>query len=376
MRHVRRFLLLIGLLFLSAGAHATGGGVSLSSGLWHENPLLRAPLSALEQRDLLAQYSRARPATFLIADCRVKKCKPTDGVGTGFLIGSDGLALTAYHVVFQLRHPSVMMSNGKRYEARVIGYDDQHDLAVLKVKVPKGTPFLTLSRDVFNPADAVMVIGNGGGDFLKAKTGRLQGLDVEAGRADFPPGTLQIGASIVPGDSGSPVLNFKGEVGGVVSFLRVSPEGGGLKPSVTAFAVPVTANDTRLAALKKGLKRDAPIIGVGLNGPAALLFDLEAGSFQKETQGQGLKLGKVPGAFFTSVKLGSPAARAGLRPVNYQGKGDVVTHVNGRRVINFSEFQYAVREHAPGETVTLTVLRNSKTLQLKMKLVGRATVRS
>lgn len=376
MRQVRRFLLLVGLLFLSAGGRAEGGGGTLSSGLWHENPLLRAPLSGLEQRALLEQYLPARKATFLIADCQVKKCRPGDGVGTGFLIGSDGLALTAYHVMFQLRHPSVMMSNGRRYEARVIGYDDQHDLAVLKVKVPKGTPFLTLSREAFNPADAVMVVGNGGGEFLKAKTGRLLGLDSEVGRADFPPGTLKLGTSILPGDSGSPVLNFQGEVGGVVSFLRVAPELADRPPSVTAFAVPVTANDARLAALKQGLKRDAPIIGVGLNGPAALLFDLDAGPFQKETLAQGLNLGRTPGAFFTSVTPGSPAARAGLKPVNYQGKGDVVTHVNGQRVVNFSEFQYAVREHAPGETVTLTVLRNGKTLKLKMKLVGRATVKN
>ncbi|RJF72922.1 serine protease [Deinococcus cavernae] len=370
MTRIRHFLL-FGFLFLSAHGQAEGRAEVLPSGVWHENPLLRAPLSGPEQTGLAAQYRRARPATFLIADCPPAKCKPTDGVGTGFLIGSDGTALTAYHVVFQVRHPSVMMSDGRRYEAQVIGYDDQHDLAVLKVKVPQGTPFLPLSAGAFNPGDAVMVIGNGGQEFLKAKTGRLLALDADAGRADFPPGTWQLSAPIMPGDSGAPVLNFKGEVGGVVSFLRVSSD-----TNVMAFAVPVAAHDTRLAALKKGLKRDAPIIGVGLNGPAALLFDLPASEFLKATRAQGLDLGKTPGAFFTSVTLGSPAARAGLKPVNYQGKGDVVTHVDGERVLNFSEFQYEVREHAPGETVTLTVLRGGKTVKLQMKLIGRATVKN
>lgn len=353
---------------------ASGGAPSP----WQLNPLLTAPLSNLEQRKLTTLYAQVRPATFLIADCPVNKCKPTDGLGTGFLIGSDGTALTAYHVVFQIRHPSVMMSNGKRYEARVIGYDDQHDLAVLKVKVPRGTPFLSLTSDEFNPGDAVLTIGNGGGEFLKPKTGRLLALDAQAGRADFPPGTLQVNAPVLPGDSGGPVLNTQGEVGGVVSFLTLNAPAvsEGTPARTLGYAVPVTADNPRLNALKRGLKRDAPIIGVGLNGPAALLFDLDAGSFQKETLAQGLKLGKTPGAFFTSVAAGSPAAKAGLTPVNYQGKGDVVTHVDGVRVLNFSEFQFAVREHAPGETVTLTVLRGGKTLKLKMKLVGRATVKN
>lgn len=355
------------------------GGAALPGTPWQPNPLLTAPLSGVEQRNLLALYPKVRKATFLIADCPVKRCKPADTLGTGFLIGSDGMALTAYHVVFQARQPSVMMSNGQRYEARVIGYDDQRDLAVLKLKVPKGTPFLSLTHDELNPADGVLVVGNGGGEFLKAKTGRLLALDLRLGRADFPSGTLQLNAPILPGDSGGPVLNVLGQVGGVVSFITVKEAGlpGQVSaPKTLGYAVPITANDARLSALKKGLKRDAPVIGVGLNGPPALLYDVPASEFVRATQEQGLGLGKTPGAFFTSVTPGSPAARAGLRAVDYQGRGDVVTAVDGVRIVNFSEFQYAVREHEPGETVTLTVLRNGKTIKVKMKLVGRAAVKN
>lgn len=376
MKHLCRFLIPVGLFGLSAPALAEGGEALSLGAVWQANPRLTAPLSAAEQATLQGRYVAARKATFLIADCPVNKCKPADTLGTGFLIGSDGTALTAYHVVFQARHPSVMMSNGQRYEARVIGYDDQHDLAVLKVRVPQGTPFLPLTGSAPNPGDAVLVMGNGGGEFLKAKLGRLLLLGAEAGRADFAPDTLKLSAAVLPGDSGGPVLTTGGEVTGVVSFLKVTAAQGSAAPNTTAYAVPITADDPRLSALKQGYKRDAPVIGVGLNGPAALLFDLPASEFLKATQAQGLKLGKVPGAFFTSVMPGSPAARAGLRPVTYQGKGDVVTAVNERRVVNFSDFQYAVREYEPGETVTLTVLRGGKTLKLRMRLVGRSAVKN
>lgn len=369
---------------------AVGGGplTGEGTGVWKPNPLLTAPLSSSEQASLGALFQQVRPATFLISDCPLAKCTPADGLGTGFLIGSDGTALTAYHVVFGVTHLSVTMSNGQRYRARLIGYDDQRDLAVLKVEWPKNAlprPFLRLTESQPNPADAVLVIGNGGGTFLRPKTGRLQGIDTASVRADFAANTLQIAAPVLPGDSGGPVLSRQGQVVGVVSFLTVkanldktnpdTAQAGISKPKILAYAVPVSASDPQLALMKKGLKRDAPVIGVGLNGPAALLYNLPAGEFLRATQGQGLTLGRVPGAFFTSVTPGSPAARAGLKAVSYQGKGDVVTHVNGQRVMNFSEFQSALREYLPGQTVTLNVLRGGKTLTLKMKLVGRASVK-
>ena len=105
------------------------------------------------------------------------------------------------------------------------------------------------------------------------------------------------------------------------------------------------------------------------------LFYLPSAGFQELTKL--LKLGEPPGAFFTSVSRGSPAAQAGLKPLVLNGdsqrvSGDIVTAVNGKRIVNFAEFQYAVRAYQPSDTVTLSVLRDGKPLEVKLTLVGRS----
>ncbi|MHA0035329.1 trypsin-like peptidase domain-containing protein [Deinococcus sp. PESE-38] len=94
-------------------------------------------------------------------------------------------------MVFQAPALSARTSNGNRYPVKVVGYDDQNDLAVIRVSVPKGTPFLPLASSTPKLGDAALAIGNGGGEYLRPKVGRFTALRSEAGRADFPrhPGT-------------------------------------------------------------------------------------------------------------------------------------------------------------------------------------------
>ena len=338
-------------------------------------------LTAAEQ----ALFTKSRPSTVRILQCPVNNCVEPDGIGTAFLIGEDGLALTAYHVIFQAKALSAQTADRKRYAVEVIGYDDQNDIALLRVNVPKGTPYLPVAAASPKVGDPVLAIGNGGGSFLTPKTGRLTALDTPSDRADFPSGTLELTAPLIPGDSGGPILNAKGEVTGVVSYISVKPssvENLRDDPEITAYAVPVTAGAQRLADLKKGVKREAPVIGVGIDGNFALLTALPERLFAEASEKLGLGLGKVAGAFFTSVSANSPAERAGLRPLRYNADGDVtqgdlVTAIDGRRVVNFSDFQRIVRtNYQPGDTVTLKVLRAGKSIDVKMTLIGRSTVAS
>lgn len=336
-----------------------------------------APLSVSETAALRALYQKLRPATLRLEDCPPNDCREPDGVGSGFLIGG-GYALTAYHVVFDSKNLSAVTLDKKRYPVQVVGYDDQADLALLRVNVPVGTPFIPLASARPAVGDPLLVIGNGNGDFLTLKTGRLTGLNADAGRADFPPGTLELNAQIVPGDSGSPIINARGEVVGVGSYITLSGQPGS---PITAYAVPVTRGDAKLADLRQGVKRDAPVIGIGLELPPELspVTALPPESFAAFTQAYHLDLGSTPGAFFTSVVPGSPAAQAGLQPLRLDQKsqrlsGDVVTAVNGQRIFNFSDFQYAVRRYQPGQTITLSVLRAGKTLELQLTLAPRTQV--
>ena len=332
-----------------------------------------APLTASETARLQELFQKARPATLRIEQCAPDDCADPDGVGSAVLISADGLALTAYHVVGGARTLSAQTLDRKRYAAEVIGYNDQDDLALLRVRVPAGTPFLPLATGAPGVGNVALAIGNGGGAFLRPKTGRLTALDADAGRADFPPGTLELNAPVVPGDSGGPVLNASGQVTGIVSYIRTDGR------RSRAYAVPVTVTDPRLTALKAGEKRDAPVIGITLGGPFGDLFFLPERGFTELSRL--LKLGDTPGAFFTGVSRGSPAERAGLQPLRLDANdervsGDIVTAVNGKRIVNFSEFQYAVRAFRPGDTVTLTVLRAGKTLQVPVTLTGRSQVRN
>ena len=330
-------------------------------------------LSTSETAALRALYQKLRPATLRLEDCPPTNCRNPGGVGTGFLIG-DGYALTAYHVVLGAKTLSAQTLDKKRYAVEVVGYDDQSDLALLRVNVPAGTPFLPLAAAGPAVGDALLGIGNGNGTFLTSKTGRLTGLNADAGRADFPAGTLQMNAPLVPGDSGGPVINAKGEVVGVVSYIRVGRDDG-----PASYAVPVTQSDQRIADFRQGIKRDAPIIGISLNLPPELsgISGLPAERFAEFSKY--FDLGQTPGAFFTTVAPGTPAARAGLQPLNYDadGKrlsGDIVTAVNGQRITNFSDFQYAVRRYKPGDTITLTVLRGGKEIELKLTLIPRNSI--
>ncbi|MFC4640433.1 S1C family serine protease [Deinococcus hohokamensis] len=336
-----------------------------------------AAITAPERRTLQNLFAKVRPATLRIEDCPPNNCADPDGVGTAFLISADGLALTAYHVVFGSKNLSAVTLNKARYAVEVVGFDDQHDLALLRVKVPQGTPFLPLAASLPKIGDAALAVGNGNGAFLQPKTGRLTALDADAGRADFPPGTLELTAPLVPGDSGGPIINAQGQVTGVVSYITVT----GKDEHITSYAVPVTTTAPLLAELRSGVKREAPVIGISLVGDYSLLSELPAEDFKEANEVLELDLGDTPGAFFNAVSPNSPAARAGLQALRYdqQGRkvaGDIVTAVNGKRIFNFNQFQYAVRAFRPGDTITLTVLRGTQTLSVKLTLTGRSQVRN
>lgn len=334
-----------------------------------------APLTAADTAALRALYEKLRPATLRIEDCPPNDCTDPDGVGTAFHIG-DGYALTAYHVVQDGRNLSAVTLGKGRYTLEVVGFDENSDTALLKVNLPAQIPSMPLATARPAVGETALAIGNGNGTFLTLKTGRVTGIDVASDQATFPSGVIELNARLQPGDSGGPIINARGEAVGVISYISVARRG-----AITSYAVPVTRSDARLAELRRGVKREAPVIGIGLDPRLDFLTNLPADRFAEANDLLGLDLGSTPGAFFTRVSPGSPAARAGLQPLDYDGdgkriSGDIVTAVNGERIANFSDFQFAVRRYQPGDTITLRVLREGKTLDLTLTLVPRTAVRN
>ncbi len=205
--------------------------------------------------------------------------------------------------------------------------------------------------------ERVLAVGNSRGDFLQPRRGRLLALNAEAGRADFPEGTLEMSAPLAPGDSGGPILNPDGEAIGVVSYVRVDTQG----QTLSSYAVPVTRNETLITELRGGLKRDVPAVG--------LYFD---------TAHDGIS--SPPGGVIGDVVRGSPAEKAGLvgltRDQNdaVRGFGDIIVSVDGVRVRSADDAIFEIRRRKIGETVTLLVNRRGVQREVRLPLVAKGSL--
>ncbi|PYE52868.1 S1C family serine protease [Deinococcus yavapaiensis] len=297
-------------------------------------------------------FDKTRSAAFRI--------EGDNGVGTGFFISNDGFALTAYHVVFDAKNPKAITVDKKEYAFDVIGFDDYNDVALLKVKVTGNVPFLPLAKASPKVGDAVLGVGNGGGSFLTAKYGNLQALGVDAGRADFPNGTLEMTAPLIPGDSGGPIINANGEAVGITSYIRATD-----RSSWRSYAVPMTEASVLLRDLRSGVKRDAPVLGIQWVG-----YDLQDAAYAQ------YGLGKRPGVIVAAVTKGGPAEQAGLRSASGTSrttiKADVIVEVAGKATPTWDDLINVVRSKKIGDLIPVTVQRGDETVVLNLRLGSRA----
>lgn len=308
-------------------------------------------------------FDDARAATFKLDETGADG----EGYGTGFFISADGYALSAYHVVEGAKTLTGTTPNNKTFALEVIGFDAAHDLALLKYNTKDKVAFLPLSSGIPPIGEPVLAIGNSGEQFLQPRAGKLLSLDAVAGRADFPPDTLEMSAPLDSGDSGGPILNSRGEVIGVVSYIRQDAKG------FRSFAVPVRQKLPILADLQAGIKRDVPALGItsALDGPISeALFST-------------LGLGKKQGAVIEQVIPNSPAAKAGLRSLrDLTPKGaeipmieaDVIIALNGFDTPTFDELLNQIRQKRIGDQVLLTVQRGRQTLEVKLVLAAKADI--
>lgn len=298
-------------------------------------------------------FQATRPAVVQVESLNTRTREA--GLGTGFFISEGGQVMTAYHVVSTGQLFRVRTLEGRTYRARVTAYDAAADVALMQVegRTP-GFPFLPLAGAEPRVGQEVLAIGNSGGDFLQPRRGVLLRLGAEAGRADFPQGTLEMSAPLAPGDSGGPILDGTGEVIGVVSFIRLDES----NQTRASYAVPVTQDSPLVAALLAGEQRDVPVVGLNLDQVHSGLTD-------------------PPGAVIARVVRDSPAEEAGLRGARFDADGnlleigDVILSVNGRRVRDANDFIRTVRGDATiGDTIRLGYIRDGEEREATITLVG------
>jgi serine protease Do len=274
------------------------------------------------------------------------------GIGSGFIVREDGVIVTNAHVVSGAAKISVALRDGTSYPAKLVGIDEQNDLAVLKIDAKK-LPVATLgtSRDLLIGEWAI-AIGNPFGFILgNTEPSVTAGVISATGRNLTARGEgqgvyvdmIQTDAAINPGNSGGPLVNALGEVIGVNSSIY-SPSGGNVG---LGFAIPIDRARRVTDDLLVHGKVRKPWIGVKMEYPQQTSLNRDALS---------------AGAPINSVVPGSPAADAGLLA------GDVLVRASDRVVKNAYDWDAALLELHVDDVVPLVVRRAGRELQLKVKV--------
>ena len=266
--------------------------------------------------------------------------------GSGVVISADGEILTNNHVVESIHGGDstleIKISDGRTFKGTILGKDKELDIALIKIEA-KGLPYAKLGdSDAIRIGEWVVAIGNP----LGLEHTVTQGIISARGRQIMGPGVqafLQTDAAINRGNSGGPLLNLKGEVIGINTAIR--PDGQNI-----GFAVPVNMVKRIIADLRTGKP-----VSRGYLGVATRNLDPE---FQAS-------LGIKEGAVVSNVDKGTPADKAGIQRL------DVITGVDGQKVRSGDELVAAIAGRRAGESVTVTVWRDSKFKDLKVTLGDR-----
>jgi serine protease Do len=280
--------------------------------------------------------------------------RPSEGLGSGFIVSNDGYILTNAHVVDGANVVTVKLTDKREFRAKVIGSDKQSDVAVLKIDA-KNLPTVKIGDPNGSKVGQwVVAIGSPYGFDNTVTSGIISAKSRALPNENYTP-FIQTDVPVNPGNSGGPLFNLQGEVIGINSMIY-SQTGGfqGL-----SFAIPINEAIKVKDALIKTGHVDRGRLGVTVQGMNQTL----ANSF-------GMK--SPAGALVSSVEPGGPAAKAGLQP------GDVITALNGQPVADSTSLPSQVAGLAPGASAKVTVWRDkgSKDIDVTIGALKDAKVAS
>ena len=274
-------------------------------------------------------------------------------VGSGVVLDTEGHILTNNHVVDGYDQYVVTMDDGTTYEAEFVGNDASSDLAVIKLKdadASKLTPIEIGDSSKLNVGEWVMAIGSPFGNEQSVSTGIVSALYRSTAMSSTSGNTIyanmiQTDAAINPGNSGGALVNDNGELVGINSLIE-SYSG---SSSGVGFAIPGNYAVEVAQKLIAGQTVTHAYIG---------------GSFQTVTanNARSNSLSVNQGAYVAELADDGPAAQAGIQ------KGDVITALDDEEITSSDALVLAVRSHSVGDTVTVTLMRGSKQMQVQVTL--------
>ncbi len=274
------------------------------------------------------------------------------GLGTGFIIREDGLIVTNNHVIQGADGIQVQLTekSDKMYDAKVIGFDERSDIALIKITPDGKLPVAILgtSKDL-EVGEWVAAFGNPFGHGHSMTKGIISSKGREIGEINKIP-LLQTDASINPGNSGGPLVNTRGYVIGVNSAIDARAQGIG-------FAIPIDEVKAIIPQLEKSGRIEKGYIGARL------------GDLEPNIDPSYLGLEEPEGAVITSVENKGPAARAGIKPY------DIIVEYNGRKIKSSNELMDAVADTKKGASAQVKVIRDRKPLTLKVTVAERPDFR-
>ncbi|MEP6962123.1 MAG: trypsin-like peptidase domain-containing protein [Acidobacteriota bacterium] len=292
--------------------------------------------------------------------------RESQGIGSGFIINADGQILTNNHVISGSSDIEVTLSDKDktRYKARVVWKDRVNDLGLIKIDTKgKSLPVLKLGNsDGLQEGQKVLAIGNPFGLSSTLTTGIVSALGrTIRGDNQELEGMIQTDAAINSGNSGGPLLDSQGNVIGINTAIY--GQGGSIG---IGFAMPINRATRMLEDFKSGIRPAQPSIGirtVAIEGDWA----------------RALSLPEDLGLLIDAVQAGTPAAQAGLKGADRRVRignyivnvgGDLITHVDGKKVQNADDvIKAASRKHA-GDKLELTVFRGGQSRKVSVTLAA------
>ncbi len=356
---------------ISALAGALAGGVAIFTSLQRQGsiPMAQPSPTPVEQKvmqissteittAITAAVEKVGPAVVTVVstipgEMTIFGVLPDEQVsGSGVIISEQGYILTNHHVVEGAEKVVVFLADGTELPAEVVGSDIFADLAVLKAQGTMPAVAVLGNSDALKPGETVIAIGSPLGDFVNTVTVGVVsavGRSIDTGKGYQLEDLIQTDAAINQGNSGGPLVNLAGEVVGINTLVVRGSGFVGTIAEGLGFAIPsntVTAVATQIIA--KGYVA-RPYLGVRWQAITPRI----ANAYNLPTQW---------GAFISEVKPNSPASRAGLK------QGDIITRVGEIVLDEKHPFINALFSYAPGDEVTLEVIRGNQTINIHVVL--------
>jgi len=326
-------------------------------------PVTPAPVElGADERATMAVFERATKSVVFIANTAIQRdfwsfdiLEIPQGSGSGFLWNKQGHIVTNFHVIYGANAIKVTLADRTEHQAKVVGADPDHDLAVLQIQAPDATlePLAVGSSQDLRVGQKVLAIGNPFGLDHTLTTGVVSALGrtIKSMSNRTIEGVVQTDAAINPGNSGGPLLDSAGRLIGVNTQI-ISPSGA---YAGIGFAVPVDTVNRIVPELIKYGKLIRPGLGVSLVPDA----------MARRWGIKGLVIGKV--------SHGGAAERAGLKGARETASGrielgDIVVAVDGKSVTTIDELMDVLEHHKVGDQVTIEILRGNRREKLAVTL--------